>query len=50
MIPVEKCQESIRDHHDPPTCDHLGKANILTRINQQYYWKKSNVGVTRYIV
>lgn len=49
VVPKEKRQQIIRDHHDPPTCGHLGISKTTARINQQYYWPKCHIDVAKYI-
>lgn len=49
VVPKEKRQEIIQSRHDPPTCGHLGISKTLARINQQYYWPKCHIDVSRYV-
>lgn len=49
VVPKEKRQEIIRNHHDPPTCGHLGVSKTLARITRNFYWPKCHADVSRYV-
>lgn len=49
VVPKERRQTIIKEHHDPPTKGHLGISKTLARINQRYYWPKCHIDVARYI-
>lgn len=49
VIPKANRRDIIRNHHDPPTCGHLGIYKTLGRIAAQYYWPSMRSDVARYI-
>lgn len=49
VVPKERRQEIIRQHHDPPTCGHLGVYKTVNRLSMRYYWPKMRYDVAKYI-
>lgn len=49
VVPRDQRLAILRDHHDPPTCGHLGISKTFARIAQHYYWPKMRSSVTRYV-
>lgn len=49
VVPKERRVEIIKQHHDPPTCGHLGIYKTTARITTQYYWPKLHQDVAKYI-
>ncbi|KAJ8964621.1 hypothetical protein NQ317_003848 [Molorchus minor] len=49
VVPKNKRAEIIREHHDPPTCGHLGVFKTQSRIAAKYYWPKLKQDCSRYI-
>lgn len=49
VVPKEKRPEVIRQHHDPPTCGHLGIFKTSSRITAHFYWPKLHQDVAKYV-
>lgn len=49
VVPKGLRQKIKQEHHDPPTCGHLGIYNTLNRISEYYYWPSMKADVARYI-
>lgn len=49
VVPREQRNSIIMEHHDPPTCGHLGIFKTVARISQRYYWPSMRSDVARYI-
>lgn len=49
VVPKELRKTLIKEHHDPPTCGHLGVYKTVGRIMNKYYWPNLRSDVSRYI-
>lgn len=49
VVPKGLRPKIIHDHHDPPTCGHLGIYKTINRISDKYYWPSMKADVARYI-
>ena len=49
VVPREHRSEIIKQHHDPPTCGHLGVFKTTSRILEKFYWPLLRSDVARYI-
>nr|CAI5854469.1 unnamed protein product [Callosobruchus analis] len=47
VVPKNQRQNIIGEHHNPPTCAHLGTYKTLARISAKYYWPKMRADVAR---
>ncbi|GBM31983.1 hypothetical protein AVEN_22425-1, partial [Araneus ventricosus] len=38
VVPTQKREQILRDHHGAPTADHYGGEGTFNRISNRYYW------------
>ncbi|KAK9688528.1 RNase H-like domain found in reverse transcriptase [Popillia japonica] len=49
VVPKDKRQDLIQQHHDNPTSGHLGAYKTIHRLSDKYYWPGMKSDVYRYI-
>lgn len=49
VVPKHDRSSIIQDHHNPPTCGHLGISKTVERISRGYYWPKLKHDVAKFI-